>query len=93
MHELSSIFDDSYSNRNWFFEDYFDSNEIPHYITTNTFENTYLWVINFYFGYDGYSPKKLFRWAVGSCVLLQNPTMLFKCLAADKAKSSTPTEM
>lgn len=58
MHELSSIFDDSYSNRNWFFEDYFDSNEIPHYITTNTFENTYLWVINFYFGYDGYYAEK-----------------------------------
>lgn len=58
MHELSSIFDDSYSNRNWFFEDYFDSNEIPHYITSNTFGNTYLWVINFYFGYDGYYAEK-----------------------------------
>ena len=58
MHELSSIFDDSYSNRNWFFEDYFDSNEIPHYVTSNTFENTYLWVINFYFGYDGYYAEK-----------------------------------
>lgn len=58
MHELSSIFDDSYSNRNWFFDDYFDSNDIPHYITSNTFENTYLWVINFYFGYDGYYAEK-----------------------------------
>lgn len=58
MHELSSIFDDSYSNQTWFFEDYFESNEIPHYITSNTFENTYLWVINFYFGYDGYYAEK-----------------------------------
>lgn len=58
MHELSSIFDDSYSNQNWFFDEFFNSNEIPHYITSNTFENTYLWVINFYFGYDGYYAEK-----------------------------------
>ena len=58
MHELSTIFDDSYSNDNWFFNDYFDSNEIPHYITSNLFEDTYVWVINFYFGYDGYYAEK-----------------------------------
>lgn len=58
MHELSSIFDDSYSNRNWFFEDFFEFNDIPHYISSNTFGNTYLWVINFYFGYDGYYAEK-----------------------------------
>ena len=58
MHELSSIFDDSYSNQNWFFEEFFNFNEIPHYITSNIFENTYLWVINFFFGYDGYYAEK-----------------------------------
>ena len=58
MHELSTIFDDSYSNNNWFFNDYFDSNDIPHYITSNLFEDTYVWVINFYFGYDGYYAEK-----------------------------------
>ena len=44
MHELSSIFD--------------DSNKILYYFTANTFENTYLRVINFYFGYDGYCAEK-----------------------------------
>lgn len=58
MHELSSIFDDAYSNRNWFFEDFFEFNDIPHYITSNTFGNTYLWIINFIFGYDGYYAEK-----------------------------------
>ena len=58
MHELSTSFDDSYSNNNWFFNDYFDSNDIPHYITSNLFEDTYVWVINFYFGYDGYYAEK-----------------------------------
>ncbi len=58
MHELSSIFDDSYSNNSWFFDKYFNGNEIPHYITYNTFKDTYVWVINFNFGYDGYYAEK-----------------------------------
>ena len=58
MQELSTIFDDSYSNQNWFFDKFFEGNDIPHYITTDFFEDTYVWIINFTFGYDGYYAEK-----------------------------------
>ena len=58
MHELSSIFDESYSNSNRFYDEFFKYNDIPHYLTSNIFEDTYVWVINFNFGYDGYYAEK-----------------------------------
>lgn len=62
MHELSSIFDESYENNSWYFDDFFKHDKLQppilQHITSNLFQDTYVWVINFNFGYDGYYGEK-----------------------------------
>ena len=62
MHELSSIFDESYENNSWYFDKFFNHETLKppilQHITSNLFGDTYVWVINFNFGYDGYYGEK-----------------------------------
>ena len=62
MHELNSIFDESHENGNWYFDEFFEHDKLQppilQHITSNLFKNTYVWVTNFNFGYDGYYGEK-----------------------------------
>lgn len=62
MHELSSIFDADYEDNSWYFDKFFDHDTLKppilQHITSNLFGDTYVWVINFNFGYDGYYGEK-----------------------------------
>ncbi len=61
MHELNTIFDESYSGKSFYFEA-FESDKLQppilQHITANIFGDTYVWVTNFNFGYDGYYAEK-----------------------------------
>ncbi|MBQ6976190.1 MAG: DUF1566 domain-containing protein [Selenomonadaceae bacterium] len=62
MHELNSIFDESFENGSWYFDEFFEHDKLKppilQHITANLFKNTYVWVKNFNFGYDGYYGEK-----------------------------------
>jgi len=62
VHELNSIFDESYANQSWYFDEFFEHDvlqpPILQHITANLFEDTYVWVTNFNVGYDGYYAEK-----------------------------------
>lgn len=62
MQELNSIFDESCENGSWYFDGYFDHDKLKppvlQHITSDTFADTYVWVTNFNFGYDGYYAEK-----------------------------------
>jgi hypothetical protein len=62
MHELNLIFDESHENGNWYFDKFFECDKLQppilQHIVANLFENTYVWVTNFNFGYDGYYAEK-----------------------------------
>lgn len=62
MHELNSIFDEDFTGGSWFYDEFFkhDKNKPPimQHLASNLFENTYVWVTNFNFGYDGYYAEK-----------------------------------
>ena len=62
MHELNSIFDESFGGGNWYFDEFFEHDKLQppilQHITSNLFKNTYVWVTNFNFGYDGYYAEK-----------------------------------
>lgn len=62
MQEMSTIFDESYSNGNWYFDEFFECDKLKppilQHIAANIFENTYVWIMNFNFGYEGYYGEK-----------------------------------
>jgi hypothetical protein len=62
MNEICSIFDESYSNGNWYYDEFFDCKTLQppilQHITANIWENTYVWIMNFNFGYEGYYGEK-----------------------------------
>lgn len=62
LQELNSIFDDSHENGSWYFDEFFEHDKLKppilQHITSNLFKNTYVWVKNFNFGYDGYYGEK-----------------------------------
>lgn len=62
MNELNSIFDESHENGSWYFDEFFEHDKLKppilQHITANLFKNTYVWVKNFNFGYDGYYGEK-----------------------------------
>ena len=62
MHELSSIFDESYEDNSWYYEGFFKHDKVKppilQHITSNLFADTFVWVTNFNFGYDGYYGEK-----------------------------------
>ena len=62
MHELNTIFNEDYAGGSWFYDEFFkhDKNKPPimQHLAANLFENTYVWVTNFNFGYDGYYAEK-----------------------------------
>ena len=62
MQELGSIFDETYEKGSWYFKEIFECEKLQppilQHITANLFENTYVWVMNFNFGYDGYYGEK-----------------------------------
>lgn len=62
MQELGSIFDETHENNNWYYDKFFECSKLQppilQHITANIFENTYVWVMNFNFGYDGYYGEK-----------------------------------
>lgn len=62
MQELNLIFDENYENGSWYFNEIFECDKLQptilQHIAADTFENTYVWVTNFNFGYDGYYAEK-----------------------------------
>ena len=62
MNEICSIFDESYSNGNWYYDEFFECDKLQppilQHITANIWENTYVWIMNFNFGYEGYYGEK-----------------------------------
>lgn len=62
MHELNLIYDESYANKSWYFDEYFEHDKLQppilQHITSNLFADTFVWVTNFNFGYDGYYGEK-----------------------------------
>ena len=82
MHELSSIFDADYENQSWYFDEFFKHDALKppilQHITSNLFENTYVWVINFNFGYDGYYGEKFIPLAYRLVRNLNDESNVFK---------------
>ena len=61
MHELGSIFDEDFEGQSWYFDGFDRDNLKPpilQHLAVNTFADTYVWVTNFHFGYDGYYAEK-----------------------------------
>ena len=62
MNELGTIFDESYENKNWYCDKFFECDKLQppilQHITANIFADTYVWVMNFNFGYEGYYGEK-----------------------------------
>lgn len=60
--ELNTILDLNYEDEWWYFKEYFPAKGLEppllHYYSATTFQNTYAWVTNFCFGYDGYYANK-----------------------------------
>ncbi|MGM0438303.1 MAG: DUF1566 domain-containing protein [Bacillota bacterium] len=60
--ELNTILDLNYENDSWYFNEYFPAEGLEppllHYYSSTSFQNTYAWVTNFCFGYDGYYANK-----------------------------------
>ncbi|MBQ7705647.1 MAG: DUF1566 domain-containing protein [Selenomonadaceae bacterium] len=62
MYEIGLIFDETYENGNWYYDKFFECDKVKppmlQHITANIFENTYVWIMNFNFGYEGYYGEK-----------------------------------
>lgn len=62
MNELGTIFDESYENKNWYCDKFFECDKLQppilQHITANIFAGTYVWIMNFNFGYEGYYGEK-----------------------------------
>lgn len=61
MHELNSIFDEEFEGRSWFFDEFEHDKLKPpilQHLAMDSFAQTYIWVTNFNFGYDGYYAEK-----------------------------------
>jgi len=61
MKELGMLIDTSFANNNWYYEEVFPdtkSKPLGFYSSSNTFAETFVWGINFTFGYDGYYGNK-----------------------------------
>jgi len=60
--ELNTILDLTYQDGWWYFKEFFPAEGLKppllHYYSSTTFQNTYAWVTNFCFGYDGYYANK-----------------------------------
>jgi len=60
--ELNTILNLDYSNNWWYFKNVFPAEGLNppllHYFSSTTYKNTYAWVTNFCFGYDGYYAGK-----------------------------------
>ena len=62
MFEIGLIFDETYQNNNWYYDKFFECDKVKppmlQHITANIFADTYLWIMNFNFGYEGYYGEK-----------------------------------
>ena len=62
MRELTTVFDESYAGGSWYYEAFFECSRLKppvlQHITSDLFEDAYVWVKNFHFGYDGYYAEK-----------------------------------
>lgn len=96
--ELNTILNLNYENNWWYFKNVFPAEGLAppllHYFSSTTYCNTYAWVTNFCFGYDGYYANKnaclLFR-AVRSINKTDNNNKRFK-LPSSGQKSSYDDE-
>lgn len=82
--ELNTILNLNYNDGWWYFKDVFPAEGLNppllHYFSSSSFQNSYAWVTNFCFGYDGYYANKnaplLFR-AVRNIGALKKQDKLF----------------
>lgn len=82
--ELNTILNLNYDNGWWYFKDVFPAEGLNppllHYFSASSFQNSYAWVTNFCFGYDGYYANKntplLFR-AVRNTEVSEKKAKLF----------------
>ncbi len=60
--ELNTILDLSFKDNWWYFKEFFPAEGLKppllHYFSSTSFQNTYAWVTNFCYGYDGYYANK-----------------------------------
>lgn len=62
MQELTTIFDESCEDGSWYYNRFFECDRLKppvlQHLTSDIFEDSYVWVKNFLFGYDGYYAEK-----------------------------------
>lgn len=62
MYELGLIFDETHEKNNWYYDKFFECDKVKppmlQHLTANIFEDTYIWILNFNFGYEGYYGEK-----------------------------------
>lgn len=62
MQELTAFFDESYADDSWYYNQFFECNRLKppilQHIAADLFEESYVWVKNFMFGYDGYYAER-----------------------------------